>query len=65
MTTDDKKEKEPTPERPDGRRQLTTYMDPEILKELKMAAIQIDKKAYEVVEEAVAEWLKRRKTKTK
>ncbi len=52
-----------TPPRDDGRRQLTTFMDPTILKELKMAALAEDKKAYECVEVAVAEWLKRRKTK--
>lgn len=49
--------------RDDGRRQLTTFMDPEVLKELKMAAIAEDKKAYECVEEAVVAWLKARKTK--
>lgn len=52
-----------TPTRPDGRRALTTYMFPDDIKNLKMAAIEDNRNAYEIVEEAVGEWLKRRKTK--
>lgn len=55
------------PARPDGRRPLTTYMFPETIKDLKMAALEEDKNAYEIVEEAVKNWLairnKRRRVK--
>lgn len=49
--------------RPDGRRPLTTYMRPEVIKNLKMAALEEDRNAYEIVEEAVEEWLKTRKSR--
>jgi hypothetical protein len=47
--------------RDDGRRQLLIYMDPELIKELKHAALEEDKPAYVVAEIAIREWLKRRK----
>ncbi|WGD53222.1 hypothetical protein QA641_04660 [Bradyrhizobium sp. CB1650] len=47
--------------RDDGRRQLLIYMDPEVIKELKHAALEDDKPAYVVAELAIREWLKRRK----
>jgi hypothetical protein len=54
-----------TPPRDDGRRALTTYMFPDTIKNLKVAALEEDKNAYEIVEEAVLDWLKRRKKKPK
>lgn len=47
--------------RRDGRRQLLIYMLPELIKELKRAALEDDKPAYELAEEAIVDWLKRRK----
>jgi hypothetical protein len=49
--------------RSDGRRQLLIYMDPEVIKELKRAALDEDRPAYEVAEEAIREWLRARKRK--
>lgn len=45
--------------RPDGRRAFLSYVDPEIIKALKMAALELDTPAYEIVEVALAEWLKK------
>jgi hypothetical protein len=50
-----------TPPRTDGRRPLTTYMAPDMVKQLKMAALQEDRNAYEILEEAVGQWLERRR----
>ncbi len=50
-----------TPPRSDGRRPLTTYMFPDTIKQLKMAALEEDRNAYEILEEAVSHWLERRK----
>lgn len=50
--------------RPDGRRAFLSYVDPEIIKALKMAALERDTPAYEIVEVALAEWLKKN-TQTK
>ena len=52
-----------TPPREDGRRPLTTYMFPETIRNLKVAALEEDRNAYEIVEEAVQDWLKARKSK--
>lgn len=59
--------KETTPARSDGRRAFLVYMDPEIIRNLKMAALDEDRNAYEIVEETVAQWLasRGRKRKTK
>jgi hypothetical protein len=54
-----------TPARPDGRRALTTYMLPDTIKNLKMTALEEDRNAYEIVEEAVLEWLSRHKKKAR
>jgi len=50
-----------TPPRSDGRRPLTTYMFPDTIKQLKMAALEDDRNAYEILEEAVSHWLERRR----
>jgi hypothetical protein len=47
--------------RPDGRRQLLLYLDPEVIKELKRVALDSDKPAYEIAEEAIREFLRTRK----
>jgi hypothetical protein len=49
--------------RRDGRRQLLLYMDPEVIKELKRAALDTDRPAYEIAEEAIREFLKTKKRK--
>jgi hypothetical protein len=49
--------------RSDGRRQLLIYMDPEVIRQLKRAALDEDRPAYEVAEEAIREWLRTRKRK--
>lgn len=50
-----------TPSRRDGRRALLVYFRPEITAELKRAAVELDRPAYKLVEDAVDSWLKRRK----
>jgi hypothetical protein len=47
--------------RGDGRRQLLIYMSPDLIKELKRAALDEDRPAYELAEEAIVDLLKRRK----
>jgi hypothetical protein len=49
--------------RSDGRRQLLIYLDPELIRDLKRAAIDEDRPAYELAEEAIREWLRTRKRK--
>jgi hypothetical protein len=43
--------------RRDGRRAFLSYVDPEIIKSLKVAALQREVPAYEIVEAALQEWL--------
>lgn len=52
-----RKSNESSRERPDGRRQLLVYLAPDVVKDLKKAAVDADRPAYEIVEEAVATWL--------
>jgi hypothetical protein len=47
--------------RGDGRRQLLIYMLPDVVKDLKRAALEEDRPAYLLAEEAILDWLKRRK----
>jgi hypothetical protein len=49
--------------RRDGRRQILIYMRPEVIKELKRAALDASLPAYELAEEAIVDWLKRNKRK--
>jgi len=60
-----KSDKEPSRARADGRRPLLVYMQPEIVKNLKISALDEERSAYEIVEEAVAEWLSTRKRSKK
>jgi len=43
--------------RSDGRRPLLVYLNPDVIKRLKKAALDEDRPAYEITEEAVREWL--------
>jgi hypothetical protein len=43
--------------RSDGRKSLLVYLDPDVIKHLKKAALDQDRTAYEITEEAVREWL--------
>ena len=43
--------------RPDGRRALLVYLRPDVIKRLKVAALDEDRPAYELTEQAVSEWL--------
>lgn len=47
--------------RPDGRRSLLVYLDPEVIKQLKKAAVDEDRTAYKITEEAVRDWLRKKK----
>lgn len=46
--------------RADGRRTLLVYMDADLIKEVKKAALDDERNVYEIVEEATREWLNRR-----
>lgn len=43
--------------RADGRKSLLVYLDPEVIKQLKKAALDHDRNAYEIAEDALREWL--------
>lgn len=49
--------------RADGRRSLLVYLNAELIKELKRAALDDDRNTYEIVEEAARNWLGRRDKK--
>jgi len=51
--------------RSDGRKSLLVYMDAGLIKELKKAALDDDRNAYEIVEETIREWLARRSKKAR
>jgi hypothetical protein len=48
---------------PNGKKQMLVIMDQDLIKHLKIAALQDDRKMSHAVEEAVREWLARRKTR--
>lgn len=48
-------------DRGDKRRQFLTYMRPELIRMLKVSAMEDDRPAYELVEEAVEAFLKERR----
>ena len=52
--------KKPARARPDGRKPLLVYLPPDLIKELKKAALDDDRNAYEIVEDATREWVARR-----
>jgi hypothetical protein len=51
--------------RADGRRPLLVYMDHDLIKQLKKVALDEDRTAYEITEEAVGKWLATRKVSRK
>lgn len=44
------------------RRQFLTMMSPEIIKLIKLAALESDRAAWDIMEEAAIQWLERRKS---
>jgi hypothetical protein len=46
--------------RSDGRRTLLVYMDSDLIKEVKKAALDDERTVYEIVEEATRAWMARR-----
>ena len=46
--------------RPDGRRQLLVYLDPDVIRRLKQAALSDERQrpSYELAEEAIKQWLR-------
>lgn len=46
--------------RADGRKSLLVYLHPDVIKELKKAALDENRPAYEITEEAVSAWLARK-----
>jgi len=50
-------------DRSDGRRPLLVYMEPDLVKNLKKIALDEDRTAYEIVEEAVKDWMDARARK--
>jgi hypothetical protein len=52
----------PARQRADGRKSLLVYLHPDIIKQLKKAALDEDRTAYEITEEAISAWLASRDT---
>ena len=48
---------------PAGKKQVLVLMDAEVIKQTKLAAVEDDRKMSHIVEEAVRDWLTRRKNK--
>ncbi|VTZ21101.1 conserved hypothetical protein [Methylocella tundrae] len=53
-------ESKPNRSRADGRTSFLAYLDADLIKELKKAALDDERNAYEIVEEAIVNWLARR-----
>lgn len=51
------------PRAPAGKKQVLVLMDKEVIKQVKMAAVDDDMKMSHAVEKAVREWLERRKAR--
>jgi hypothetical protein len=49
----------------DKKRQFLATMDPDLIKFIKLAAIEDEKSASEILEEAARQWLERRQLKNK
>jgi hypothetical protein len=60
-----KKNAAPSRKRTDGRRQLLVYLMPDVIRDLKVAALTDpdERPAYELAEEAIKQWLDRRRGK--
>ena len=48
---------------PEGKAQMLTILDEQVIKDVKIAAIEDGRKMSHVVEEAIREWLAKRKTR--
>jgi hypothetical protein len=48
-------------QRADGRRPFLAYLEPSVIKALKKAALDDDRSAYQIAEEAIRNWLLARK----
>lgn len=46
--------------RADGRKPFLAYLNPDLIKELKKTALDDERNAYEIVEEATRDWLVKR-----
>lgn len=51
--------------RADGRKGLLVYLDADLIRDLKKAALDDDCNVYDIVEEASRAWLQARKSKAK
>ncbi len=66
MTQPSEEDSEQSPssrKREDGRKALLVYLPPDLIKELKRAGLDDDRRVYEIVEEASRDWLARRDEK--
>jgi len=52
-----------TRKKPAEPKNLLVYLNPDLIKDLKRAALDDDRTAYEIVEEAAKDWLSRRSKK--
>ena len=59
-STDDSERTTASRKREDGRKALLVYLPPDLIKDLKRAGLDDDRRVYEIVEEAGREWLQRR-----
>ena len=57
---DSKPPASPSRKREDGRKQLLVYLPPDLIKDLKKAALDEERNVYALVEEASRDWLARR-----
>ena len=55
----------PIRSRQDGRKGLLVYLDADLIKELKKAALDDDCNVYDIVEEAARDWLRKRNSRRK
>jgi hypothetical protein len=49
--------------RTDGRKSLLIYLDEDVIKQVKKIALDQDRHAYEIAEEAIRQWLSSNRTK--
>jgi hypothetical protein len=56
--------KNPSRTRADGRKSLLVYLRADLIKELKKTALDEDRPAYEITEEAISAWLATRKARS-
>lgn len=54
---DDEKPSRSKAVRKDGRRPLLVYLPPDLIRDVKKAAVDCDRHVYEIAEDAIAAWL--------